>query len=207
MFKKIKYLMVLASLSVSISFMSNTYSRYVDDTSSNMDIEFAVWQILVNNEDITDNNSTDITFTPTIEPNVNVTENVVAPTSKGYFDIEVNPSNVDVSFDYTILLNIDNQEIPDLIANKYAILDHYYVEGDAIATYPIDSNIITESVLRDDSVENFAFDPFTVRVYFEWYDDVDNSMSDEDDTQISNTVNSEGRTFKLNASINFSQKL
>ncbi len=207
MFKKIKYLMVLASLSVSISFMSNTYSRYVDDTSSNMDIEFAVWQILVNNEDITDNNTSDITFTPTIEPNVNVTDNVVAPTSKGYFDIKVNPANVDVSFDYTISLNIDNQEIPDLIANKYAILDHYYVEGDAITTHPINSNLITESLLLDDTVEDFAFDPFTIRVYFEWYDEVDNNMNDETDTQVSETINAEGRTFKLNASINFSQKL
>ena len=36
--------------------MSNTYSRYVTGTTSNIDLSLAKWQILVNNQDITNQN-------------------------------------------------------------------------------------------------------------------------------------------------------
>ncbi len=207
MFKKIKYIMVLAALSVSVSLMSNTYSRYVADTTGSLDIEFATWQILVNNSDITDNTSTDITFTPTIEPNANVAENVVAPSSKGYFDIEINPANVNVSFDYSVTLQIENLEVPDLIISKYAILDNDYVEGDAITTENMVGNTITDSLAFDKTIDNFKFDPFTIRVYFEWYDEADNVMNDEEDTVIGHEAATTGKTFRLNATIDFTQQV
>ena len=124
MYKKIGIILLLVSASISLGLMSNTYSRYVADTTGNIDILFAKWQILVNNKDITTNSSSSISFEPFIEANENVAANVMAPTSKGHFDIDIDPTNVQVSFKYIINLNIENENIPDLTNEEpyYSVL-------------------------------------------------------------------------------------
>ena len=72
MFKRLRLLIVFASLSVTMGFMSNTYSRYVADTNGDIKIEFAKWQIVVNSNDITDNTVSTINITPTMDANDNV---------------------------------------------------------------------------------------------------------------------------------------
>ena len=91
---KCKILLIIASLALTLSLMSNTYSRYVANTTGNVDIAFANWQILVNDNDILAQNTSSIEITPTILENKNIKENTIAPSSEGYFDIEIDPSNV-----------------------------------------------------------------------------------------------------------------
>ena len=59
---RIKILSVFIPLCLFLCFMSNTYSRYVADTTGNLKMSFAQWQILVNNEDIINNSSSSIVF-------------------------------------------------------------------------------------------------------------------------------------------------
>jgi hypothetical protein len=190
--------------------MSSTYSRYVAGTTGNIDILFAKWQILVNNEDITDANVSSITITPTIEENENVKADTIAPTSKGYFDIDVNPTNVDVSFRYTIDLDIGNEDIPDLMITKYAILPSDYEEGDTIEYTTLQEPTITDDLLYDNETENFAFDSFTIRIYFEWYEGEDELMNDEADTVFGIAAaeaaeEEEEVTFSITANMTFEQ--
>ena len=107
--KKFMILLILVSTSLTLGLMSNTYSRYVADTDSNVILQLAKWQILVNENDITNNTTSSINLTPVIEENENVTNNTIAPSSKGYFDIDIDPTNVDVSFNYSISLNVLNE--------------------------------------------------------------------------------------------------
>ena len=56
------------------------------------------------------------------------------------------------------------------------------------------------------SDEVFAFEPFTIRVYFEWIDKEEvSTMSDEADTQIG--LNAENYTLQIKANIKFEQNL
>lgn len=208
--KRICFVLLLMSCSLCLCFMSSTYSRYVAGTTGNIDILFAKWQILVNNEDITDANVSSITITPTIEEDENVKADTIAPTSKGYFDIDVNPSNVDVSFRYTIDLDIDNEDIPDLMITKYAILPSDYEEGDTIEYTTLQEPTITDDLLYDNETENFAFDSFTIRIYFEWYEGEDELMNDEADTVFGIAAaeaaeNEEDLSFTITASMTFEQ--
>ena len=82
MLKKAKVLTALVSLSICLCLMSSTYSRYVADTTGNIEALFAKWQILVSNTDITNNTSSTITFEPVIEENDYIASNVVAPSSR-----------------------------------------------------------------------------------------------------------------------------
>ena len=203
--RRISFILLLVSCSLCLSFMSSTYSRYVAGTTGNIDILFAKWQILVDNTEIVNQNNSSISFTPVIETNENVKSNTIAPTSKGYFDVDINPENVDVSFSYQIDLAIDNEDIPDLMITKYAILDSNYQEGDVIEYTTLSSNTITNDLLFDNTVDNFQFNPFTVRIYFEWYDGENEGMDDEADSLIGAAAAEDDITFTIDANISFEQ--
>ncbi len=205
MFRKARILTVLVSLSICLSLMSSTYSRYVADTTGNIEALFAKWQILVNTTDITNNSSSTITFEPIIEENDFIASNVIAPSSKGYFDIDVDPRNVEVSFNYSINLEIENENIPDLIITKYAFLPDNYIEGDQLEMINLDASYISDSLIFDKNTENFEFKSFTIRVFFEWYEGETELMNDENDTLIGHLAVTENKTFKINANISFEQ--
>ena len=203
--KRISFILLLISCSLCLSFMSSTYSRYVAGTTGNIDILFAKWQILIDDLDIANQNNSSITFTPVIEADENVKANTVAPTSKGYFDIDINPSNVDVSFRYQIDLSIDNEEVPDLMITKYAILDSDYQDGDTIEYTTLRTTTITDELLYDNETDNFRFEPFTVRIYFEWFEGANETMDDDDDTEVGLAAAEDDVTFTITANIGFEQ--
>ncbi len=207
MLKKIKIILVFASFALAISMMSNTYSRYVADSTSNVDALLANWQILVNNTDITTNSSSNVTFTPTINNNENVKAGYVAPSSTGYFDININPTNVDVSFKYSINLNIDNENMPDLMITKYAFVPKTYIEGDALSYTNLNNNLIENTLYFDNTTNDFSFQEFTIRVFFEWYEGQNEQMNDEADSVVGTSAATEDTNFSINASIAFEQIL
>jgi hypothetical protein len=187
--------------------MSSTYSRYVADAQGNIDVLFAKWQILVSNVDITTSSQSEITFVPVIEENEYVAANTMAPSSKGHFDIEINPTNVEVSFKYNIELAIENENIPDLKITGYSIVPNGYVEGesDPLEIITLEEPIITNTFIFDKQTPDFKFDLHTIRVYFEWYEGENELMDDIADTEIGHLAATEELKFKMNANLNFEQ--
>lgn len=196
MLKKLKILILIITLSVTLCLMSNTYSRYIADATGSIEAPFAKWQIMVNNEDINKQASTKVSFTPIIDKNENIADNVIAPTSTGYFDITIDPSNTDVAFNYSIDLSVENINMPDLMVSKYAILPDNYIEGDALTFSEITNNQINNNLEKNNKA-------FTIRVYFEWYDGNDNQMDDDADTIIGTST--DDIKVIINANINFKQ--
>lgn len=185
--KKIKIILLLLSLSLTMAFMSDTYSRYVADTTGDVEVQFAKWQILVNEEDITSGEKKSIDLQPVVIENEHVAADTFAPSSEGYFDIAVDPSNINVSFGYTISLEVLNKDMPDLMITQYSLLDEVGVEGEK---NNIDStsnvngvieNAITKQVLYN---KDEPFKPFTIRIYFEWFEGEGEQQDDDADTLI-----------------------
>lgn len=205
MFKKIKILIAFGSLSICLCLMSSTYSRYIVDATGNVEALFAKWQILVNENDITNGLDSSIDFEPVIDENDYVASNVLAPSSTGYFDIDIDPSNVELSFKYTIDITIEDENIPDLIITKYSIIPDSYIEGDPIDVINLAEGTITNDLTFDKEIESFQFEPFTIRVYFEWYDGEGELMNDEYDSLIGELAATEDYTFEIKANISFEQ--
>lgn len=201
MTKKIKILLLIFSLSLTLSYMSNTYSRYVADATGNVNMLFAKWQILVNDNDITNGTTSSIAITPEVDENPHVASGTIAPSSKGHFDIIINPENVGVSFEYDITLDVLNDNMPDLMITKYSILPKGYIEGDQVDVTPITNNVITET---RDLVEN-KHETFTIRVYFEWFEGEENNETMNDDADTAVAINNE--SLDIQAKISFKQKL
>lgn len=204
MLKRFKFILLFASLSISLCLMSNTYSRYVADTTGNVDLIFAKWQILVNTTDITNNAESTITFSPIIKDNTNVKSGTFAPSSEGYFDINIDPSNVEVSFKYDINLAITNENMPDLMITTYSILPDGYVEGEELEETAIENNLISNTLYFDNETPDFKYEPTTIRVNFKWFEGEGETMNDEADTVIGTTENS---SFDVSAAISFEQIL
>lgn len=124
---------------------------------------------------------------PVVIENEHVAANTFAPSSKGYFDIAVDPTNVNVSFGYNISLEVLNKDMPDLMITQYSFLDKTGVEGekkDIDNTNNVDGlieNAIDEQVLYN---KEKPFEPFTVRIYFEWFEGEGEKQDDAADTVI-----------------------
>ena len=202
--RKFKIILLILSLSLTLSYMSNTYSRYVADATGNLEVLFAKWQILVNGQDIEAQTTSSIKLTPVIDANDNVAQGKIAPSSKGHFDIVINPENVDVSFEYAIQLAVLNENMPDIMVTKYSILDNEYVEGTTLDIEDIQNNEIIGSF---DYTQGKKYETFTVRVYFEWYEGTNELMNDEADTAVVTALTDENDSLDIEAKIQFKQKL
>lgn len=200
MAKKFKIIIFFISLSLSLCIMSNTYSRYIANTTGNVKLLFAKWQIRVNSTDITNSLNSSINISPVITENENVAKDKIAPSSKGYFDITIDTTNVDVSYNYSIVLNLNNIDIPDLVITKYYEIDE---EGNESNKKILTGNKITGDEKDFEYSKNKTF-----RFEFEWLENTsEETMNDIKDTEIGNKAATENDQIQFNATISFEQRI
>jgi preprotein translocase subunit Sec63 len=155
--RKILFFVALMSLFYCVSFMQDTYAKYISSAAASANLTIARWNILINNQDIVNNSNFSSTITPTFEGTTYIKSGVIAPTATGYFDITINGQNTDVSFTYNISVSESNSNtVSDLVITKYVIDEVEYNYTTAI----------TGNMLFDDTVKTK-----TIRFYVEWNDD------------------------------------
>lgn len=167
--RKIAIFVALLSLFYSVTLIQTTYAKYVSSAEANSNINIARWSITVNNQDVIQNSNFTNSLSPVFNNNQYIKENVIAPTSEGYFDIIIDGTNADVSFKYTVTINpISNRTIKDLKIVKYTIDDVDYTYNDNIA------GIIN---YNDENKTK------SIRVFFIWNDDEGTQeMNNNEDT-------------------------
>lgn len=163
----------LASLLVLLTLMQDSYAKYVTSASASTDMTIARWSILINNSDITSNNNFSNTITPIFPGNNYIASGIFAPTSEGYFDLVIDYSRVDVSFNKIISVAHNNTNtISDLIITEYSI-------NGGTATPVNDTSVtINGSVLLSEAQRTEV-----IRFYVKWQDDNNENMDNEEDTQ------------------------
>lgn len=171
-FKKIFSIAACIFLCITIVVSVKTYAKYLSSANGNASINIAKWDILVNNLSIKNNTDISSVITPYFPGNDNISNGVVAPNAEGYFDLNFNFTNVDVSFEYNITVSPDEQStVKDIVATSYSIDD-----GEII-TFDNNQSLIKVIELVDK--------PSTqkVRIYIKWIDNENAHMNDTDDTQ------------------------
>ena len=185
--RKITFLLALIALFYCVSLIQSTYAKYLSTADADTNITIARWNILVNNQDISQNSNFSEVLEPTFTGNENIKDGVIAPTATGYFDITLDGSTTDVSFSYDISFSeADDNTVTDLKITKYEIDGHSYTYNG-----PISGNIL----LND---QNRAL---TVRVYVEWVDQTD----DETMTNVDDTTAANGGVAKFKVNVNVIQ--
>lgn len=190
--KKITILITLLAIALCLFFIQNTYAKYITSTNEEANMSIARWRILVNNRDIREGTPSNATITPTFINNDNIADGIIAPTSEGYFDLIIDASEADVSFNYKIEISVnENSSVSDLIATKYSInngspisltRDNQKIENNVI--YPNNQNLIN------------------IRVYIMWDDSENASMNNKADTQATQT---QAGSAKMDIKLTFKQ--
>lgn len=187
--KKLYLLLALASLLLLVSVIQNTYAKYISKATANSNFTIASWNFKVNNQDINANSNFSNVIVPVFENNPNIKDNVIAPTSEGYFDINIDHSNVDVSFTEKINLNLsDTNTVSDLKITGYAINDGSIIE--------FNGNEISTDCLLSDNVKINKY-----RIYVTWIDGDGQTMQNKDDTEATENGNA-----SISVSLSFIQK-
>lgn len=189
--KKKVILLVVLSILLCLFFVQESFAKYITEANETANMSIARWKILVNNEDIRDENTVNAVINPVFPGNDNIAENIIAPTSEGYFDLIIDAREADVSFKYKITLSVnEDSSVRDLVATKYVIND-----GDEIA---LDSSnqVIENTVLHRDNTGTI-----NIRVYIVWNDGDGALMDNSEDTSATISSNSA----MMNVSLNFTQ--
>ncbi len=165
-----KFLACIALLFL-VLVVTDAYSKYLTEASSTTDIAIARWRILVNGQDI--RNSADLSqvITPHFYHDANIADNIIAPRSQGYFDILIDCSAADVSFEYEIDTSPnEDSSVTDLIATGYSI------DGGQTVSLARGADI-TRQVYISSNTQTIS-----IRIYIEWYDSTGEEMDNDDDT-------------------------
>jgi len=183
--KKVKAFIAIIALFYCVTLIQSTYAKYVSGLDANTNLAIARWKIMLNDVDIT----TESSFTGEISPVLNgsnyVNEGVIAPAASGYFDIVIDGSESDVSFQYNLTVTqADDNTVSDLRVTSYQI-----GEGEVEDYEGTISNIINSSDTNKSR---------TIHFFVDWYDGENEEMDNEDDTAA--TVDGVA-SFKVNVNV------
>ena len=188
--KKIQILLLAIAFLFCILTVSETYSKYLTSANGVSDISIARWRILVNNQDIRNNSDISQVITPIFLSNEHISNDIIAPTSQGYFDIIIDHTDADVSFNYSVgITTNENSTVSDIIATGYSING-----GEVIELEPDDT--ITADVLNTTTVK-----VINLRIYITWDDSENNNMDNAADAEA--TIS--GNPAKLDTNLTFTQ--
>ena len=172
-YKKLLLLILCILICISLFLMVQIYAKYLTSASGNTSLSIAKWNILVNNKSIKNNTDISTSIVPIFIENSNISSDIIAPTSEGYFDLDFDFSDADVSFKYEISTSVDSQSsVKDLVATGYSIDD-----GEKIQ-FTNFNDPITDTILLNSGIKTRK-----IRIYILWNDDESTqSMTNADDT-------------------------
>ena len=106
--KSIGCLLLLLLLCLLIYSVIDTYGLFEDNVDRKVQANVAAFTIKINNSDINGTNKAFTINDIVSNTNPNVAGNKIAPGSSGYFDIILDPTNVDVALKYAITYDLSN---------------------------------------------------------------------------------------------------
>ena len=188
---KLKFIIAIIALIICIGQIKQTYAKYTESKTVDAEFEVACWHILLNNSDITEGSTMSSLINPVYENNTNVASGVIAPGSEGYFLIDINATNTEVSFSYNISITpAISTDVEDLTISAYQI------DNGAMNYVQSGINNLTGNISH-----NAQNKTISLKIYFEWFEGQGEQMNNAADTAASVG----GGTGKINISATFTQ--
>ena len=190
--KDIKFLIIfIFIISLSLTYLFQTsYAKYRKKIEMNTSSNIAGWNIELNNETIYNKKTLSKEITPILIEDSNTKEGVIAPGTEGYFDLIINASKVDVSFNYEILPTISSDtNVTDFKPISYKI-------------NPIDNESPIPFETSISGIIEHNITTTIIRIYVKWDEDETQIMTNEDDTKAGATKDAKG---VIKTSIKFNQ--
>ena len=184
--KKAFLLLACIWLIISLSVVQTTYAKYVTNLDANANIAISYSNILVNNQNIAENPDISATMTAVFPGNEFMKNDVIVPGAVGYFDLNIDSSNVTVPFTITVTTSVNENSslTTDFVVSGYSINNGEIIEL-------IDTNSFSYDISLD-------ADSTIIRIYTTWLDDGLDSVEDT-------ALGIAGGTAILDVTLNFEQ--
>lgn len=158
-YKKFILLIILILILLLVFFLIQIFAKYLTSASGDTSMNIARWNILVNDISIKENTDITNTLSPVFPGNENIAPDIIAPTAEGYFDLNFDFSDADVSFEYEITTTVDpNSSVKDLVVTGYSVDDGQKVEL-------TNNSSIKDTILLTDTINTRK-----IRVFVKWDD-------------------------------------
>ena len=167
-YKKCFFIIASIFAILAISFLIQTYAKYVTSASGLTSIPIAKWNIVINNKSIKNNSDISSSIIPVFPGNEHIASNIIAPTAEGYFDLLFDFSNIDVSFCYEIITNVSSES-----AVKDFVVTGYQIDNQDIVTFDTFNQSIKEDILLSSDIKERK-----IRVFIKWDDNPTTSTMD-----------------------------
>lgn len=190
--RKFKLLIACLSLILLLDIMQDTYAKYISSADATSNFSIARWSFLVNDQDVLSNSDFSTTIIPTFDASSHIASGVIAPTSTGHFEVEIDSSNVGVSFDEIITLSHgEDNTVGDIVFTGYK------KNNDPVVSLTNNTNTITTTHLlgQATTVDTYIF-------YIQWNDDPSTQTMDN----ASDTAAAASGTAAVNVNIQFIQR-
>ena len=162
LYKKFVLFLAIISAVLCLFIVVDTYAKYMTSAKQVTNIPIAKWNIKVNNVSIKNNANLSSVVSPVFPGTDHIASGIIAPTAEGYFDLDFDFTDADVSFSYDISVAPNaNSSVTDIVVTGYSIDDAtpiYFSAGDA-------TNI------TDNIYYNSGIDTRKIRVFIKWIDD------------------------------------
>lgn len=190
--KKLLILLIGIFICLLLFSIVQIYAKYLTSASGQTGITIARWNISVNNKSIKNNSDISADIVPIFTGNEHMSPDIIAPTAEGYFDLDFDFSDVDVSFKYEINISADEtSSVKDLVTAGYSIDDGEIIKFEQF------NQPISDTILLNNNIKHQK-----IRIYILWNDDETTAqMTDEDDTLSTKQDN----PALLNVNISFTQ--
>lgn len=170
-----------------------TYALFESNVSANVSVEKATWKIIINNTDVTNQNTKNFVIDKVnIVGNTHTENGKLAPGTSGNFNILIDPSNTDVSVKYEVTFDLTNLDKTKI---QIESIDETILEKELIKT---GNNTYTGIITLDEinrGVKN------EIRVNLKWQED---ETTNKEDTQMGSIINN---SIEIPVSIKVSQYL
>lgn len=188
--RKYKFIFLLLSILILMNLIQESYAKYISSASANGNFVIAQWAFKVNNQDVISNSNFSNKIVPVIDSNTHIKDGVIAPTSTGYIDLDIDFTNAAVDFTETIALSYqENSSVTDLIITGYQLNNGERIDFTNSASVSVDHSISDVS-----KVDHFRF-------FIQWKDGTGETMNNQADTLASVSGNA-----AVSVDINFIQK-
>lgn len=164
--KRILIILSIILVFITIYIIRDTYGLFESKNTMIMDSSVAKWNVLINGTDIKSGDNF-IVDTVNIDSSDNVLGGKIAPGTKGYFDIVINPTDTETSILYSITFDF-SQVVGSITIDKIEELTSGNLIRTGENTY---SKIITL-----EEIENKVIN--TIRVYIKWNNIEENNEED-----------------------------
>ena len=120
---KILYVLFFISLIISLFLISETYAKYLEQVNTNYQSSAKRWKVVVNNKTIREEETLANVITPRLDSNEFIKDGLLVPGREGYFDMEINFSDVDVPF--TLDFSVEQNETEEGVYNNLPDFKYY----------------------------------------------------------------------------------